>query len=1118
LFQAVLICSITVFGHSTHVSAGTGGPDAFGYTYTDSNEPDGPVFDLIDITATGVLVASGDDVSTGPLTLGAPFSFYGVEYADLVAATNGYISVDPADGGPDLSNDCPIPAPPSTGATTGGRIYPLHDDMVAQGAGGVYYEYFADCPHPHEGGGCSIFHYDEADHFGGASPFDYEVILFDNGDILFLYGPGNPELGSGSTTGIQNLVLVETPTALLYENCNTPNSLSDNLAILIEAPIFSGESCADTTPTETGGVGVGDTSGAVDQLNPSFEAEQCAGGGEQFDGTGLGGDLVFELNSPELCHADVTLTPTGGNDLSLYVLTDCADVDGGCVIISDNGMAGETENVEFLADAGVSYFIVVDSFDGDEGPFEITVDCVPVGACCLPDGSCEELTESECTADGGTYQGDGTDCDSSSCPQPIAACCLDDCSCTDLTEADCDASGGRWSGFGTDCTTSPDCSAQIYTDLAEFEADFPSLQIEDFEESLTAGVTGCDEPLDSAASQKDCFAAGDILDLVSVQTVEGAHAGCPGDCAMFVLGPNIIQNPSIIVGPISAAETLEVGFTTTVRAVGMDLLANSAVPIDHEVSVFGTGNALLATITVPVRNEETFVGISSDQAIIRVAIDSNGVLDFVDNIRVGTLPDSDSDGISDEFTCLDVCSGGATADCSDNCVDDDNADQADADGDGVGDVCDNCPDDANSDQADGDGDGAGDVCDPCPLDDPDDSDGDGVCDSDDPCPADNPDDTDGDGVCDSDDPCPADNPDDSDGDGVCDSDDPCPADNPDDSDGDGVCDSDDPCPADDPDDSDGDGVCDSDDPCPADNPDDSDGDGVCDSDDPCPADNPDDSDGDGVCDSDDPCPADDPDDSDGDGVCDSDDPCPEDATDDSDGDGVCDSDDPCPEDATDDRDGDGVCDGDDGCPDDPDKAEEGVCGCGTPDDDGDGDGRADCVDDCPDDPGKTAPGVCGCGDVDGDGDGDGVADCLDDCPNDPDKTDAGVCGCGTSDDDRDGDGLPGCNDCNDSDPTMLGGDADQDGVIDCDDCDETDPEIPGAEMCADGIDNDCDGAVDCDDGDCASDAACQPAAGPDPTDDMMQGCGGDGCAPMMGMISFILVGLTMMKVRRRSVR
>ena len=58
--------------------------------------------------------------------------------------------------------------------------------------------------------------------------------------------------------------------------------------------------------------------------------------------------------------------------------------------------------------------------------------------------------------------------------------------------------------------------------------------------------------------------------------------------------------------------------------------------------------------------------------------------------------DSDSDGIFDDGDQSGVpgdapCTGGATADCDDNCPDDPNPDQTDSDGDGVGDACEVIP-------------------------------------------------------------------------------------------------------------------------------------------------------------------------------------------------------------------------------------------------------------------------------------------------------------------------------------------------------------------------------------------------------------------------------------------
>ncbi|MCP4591500.1 MAG: hypothetical protein GY842_12210 [bacterium] len=75
----------------------------------------------------------------------------------------------------------------------------------------------------------------------------------------------------------------------------------------------------------------------------------------------------------------------------------------------------------------------------------------PTGACCLG----YACTNGNVTADycvntlGGVYQGDGTDCDPNPC---IGACCFPDGSCDDAgDEAYCAGLSGIFSGYGTDC-------------------------------------------------------------------------------------------------------------------------------------------------------------------------------------------------------------------------------------------------------------------------------------------------------------------------------------------------------------------------------------------------------------------------------------------------------------------------------------------------------------------------------------------------------------------------------------------------------------------------------------------------------------------------------------------
>ncbi|HYE62626.1 MAG TPA: hypothetical protein VD997_11580 [Phycisphaerales bacterium] len=75
------------------------------------------------------------------------------------------------------------------------------------------------------------------------------------------------------------------------------------------------------------------------------------------------------------------------------------------------------------------------------------------GSCCLPDGTCMAATSVSCATLGGTYGGNGTDCQTANCPQPGACCFSTDYTCQILSEAQCATAGGTYSGNGTACTS-----------------------------------------------------------------------------------------------------------------------------------------------------------------------------------------------------------------------------------------------------------------------------------------------------------------------------------------------------------------------------------------------------------------------------------------------------------------------------------------------------------------------------------------------------------------------------------------------------------------------------------------------------------------------------------------
>jgi hypothetical protein len=73
--------------------AATGGPDAYGYIWKDSNEPDGPVFSWVDITTTGIPVTGlADDNLVGPIVMETDMPFYWYGRKLLWIGSNGYVA------------------------------------------------------------------------------------------------------------------------------------------------------------------------------------------------------------------------------------------------------------------------------------------------------------------------------------------------------------------------------------------------------------------------------------------------------------------------------------------------------------------------------------------------------------------------------------------------------------------------------------------------------------------------------------------------------------------------------------------------------------------------------------------------------------------------------------------------------------------------------------------------------------------------------------------------------------------------------------------------------------------------------------------------------------------
>ena len=166
-----------------------GGPDGFGYTWIDSDEPGGPTFAFTDISSTGTAVALSDD-GQQRVTLPFDFPFYDVDRSELFIASNGLLAFASANAS-EYTNE-PIP----TGASPNALIAPFWDDLDPTRGGTVYYEYDA-------ADNRFIVQYDGMLGYSTGGPYTFQVILAPTGVITFQYESMATPLDE-ATVGIEN--------------------------------------------------------------------------------------------------------------------------------------------------------------------------------------------------------------------------------------------------------------------------------------------------------------------------------------------------------------------------------------------------------------------------------------------------------------------------------------------------------------------------------------------------------------------------------------------------------------------------------------------------------------------------------------------------------------------------------------------------------------------------------------------------------------------------------------------------------------------------------------------------------------------------------------------------
>ncbi len=199
---------------------------------------------------------------------------------------------------------------------------------------------------------------------------------------------------------------------------------------------------------------------ACDELNPPCQpfvsGACCILDGSCIDGTSPLGCTFARagLYQGDLstCAESDCLGPAGA---CCYEFTLGSEMISGCDNLSR--AACEGAHATFLALGATGYSVYLGDGTSCEGPAgDQCPEGIPFGACCLPDGSCVVRRPIDCPFD---YRGDGTACDeiSPACTPVVGACCVDGRGClADLTQAECTGEGGTFLGDGVSCADS-DC-------------------------------------------------------------------------------------------------------------------------------------------------------------------------------------------------------------------------------------------------------------------------------------------------------------------------------------------------------------------------------------------------------------------------------------------------------------------------------------------------------------------------------------------------------------------------------------------------------------------------------------------------------------------------------------
>ncbi len=177
---------------------GHGGPDMYGYSWIDSDDPGGTAFLWVDISGLGTEVMLRDDAYEGPIDIGFAFPYYDSNYTQLYIGSNGVLTF--GSGTPARINTLlPYTSAPNN------MLALWWDDLDPEESGHIYYYHDAVT-------GRFIVSFVDVPNYqypSGTGSLTFQAILYPDGRITMQYGTMDPGSdGEGLTSasiGIENV-------------------------------------------------------------------------------------------------------------------------------------------------------------------------------------------------------------------------------------------------------------------------------------------------------------------------------------------------------------------------------------------------------------------------------------------------------------------------------------------------------------------------------------------------------------------------------------------------------------------------------------------------------------------------------------------------------------------------------------------------------------------------------------------------------------------------------------------------------------------------------------------------------------------------------------------------